>query len=272
MIKKLIFLSVLLITVFTSCTNHHPSRILNRNLVTLIPDSNSERRNSGAVTDFNSNDYFSYKGEPMVFNNELLKSFPDEKYHGNTFGNWRKISSYDNMIRYFSASINWDWRLLASLICQESNFDPTVRSNAGAFGLMQIMPDTGNNFGIDITSSPENNIKAGIDYINWLHSIFDRRIPDRKERIKFILAAYNAGPGHVLDAMKLAGKNGMDPQKWKGNVEVWMIKKSEPQYYNDTVVRSGYFRGTESVHFVSQVLERFEHYKNIIPEENSHPF
>ena len=186
--------------------------------------------------------------------------------------NTGKVSRYDDMIRQFSATINWDWRLLASLICQESHFNPSVESYAGAFGLMQIMPDTGKNFGIDITSSPENNLKAGIRYIMWLHSIFDPKIPDEKERINFILAAYNAGPGHVLDAMKLAEKNGMNPQKWDGNVAKWLLKKSDPQYYNDTVVKNGYFRGTESVNFVSQILERFEHYKNIIPVEKTRPF
>jgi len=186
--------------------------------------------------------------------------------------NTGKVSQYDDMIRHFSESINWDWRLLASLICQESHFDPNVESYTGAFGLMQIMPDTGKNFGIDITASPENNLKAGIRYISWLHSIFDSKIPDEKERINFILAAYNAGPGHVLDAMKLAEKNGMNPQKWVGNVAIWLLKKSEPRYYNDIVVKNGYFRGTESVNFVSQVLNRFEHYKNIIPGEKSRPF
>jgi membrane-bound lytic murein transglycosylase F len=183
-----------------------------------------------------------------------------------------KVSRYDDMIRHFSASINWDWRLLASLICQESHFNPTVESFAGAFGLMQIMPETGKNFGIDITSSPENNLKAGIRYINWLNSIFNPMIQDKNERINFILAAYNAGPGHVLDAMKLAEKNGMNPKKWDGNVATWLLKKAEPQYYNDTVVKNGYFRGIESVNFVSQILERFEHYKNIIPEEKNRPF
>ena len=186
--------------------------------------------------------------------------------------NTGKVSQYDDMIRQFSALIKWDWRLLASLICQESHFNPNVESYMGAFGLMQIMPDTGRNFGIDITSSPENNLKAGIRYINWLHSIFDPKIPDEKERINFILASYNAGPGHILDAMKLAEKNGMNPQKWDGNVALWLLKKSERKYYNDNVVKNGYFRGTESVNFVSQVLERFEHYKNIIPEEKNNPF
>jgi len=186
--------------------------------------------------------------------------------------NTGKVSRYDDMIRRFSVKIDWDWRLLASLICQESHFDPNVESIAGAYGLMQIMPETGQNFGIDITSSPENNMKAGIQYIKWLHTIFDPKIPDEKERINFILAAYNAGPGHVLDAMKLAEKNGMNPLKWDGNVAVWLLKKSNPKYYNDTVVKNGYFRGTESVAFVSEVLNRYEHYKNIIPEERSSSF
>jgi membrane-bound lytic murein transglycosylase F len=186
--------------------------------------------------------------------------------------NTGKVSPYDDMIRKFSASINWDWRLLASLICQESHFNQKVESYSGAFGLMQVMPETGKNFGIDITSSVENNLKAGICYINWLHSIFNPRIPDMKERINFILAAYNAGPGTVLDAMKLAEKNGMNPLKWDGSVELWLLKKPAFQYYNDVVDKNGYYRGVESVNFVNQVLARFEHYKNIIPEEKTRPF
>lgn len=186
-------------------------------------------------------------------------------YYANNTG---KISRYDDMIRKYSARIDWDWRLLASLICQESHFNPRVESWAGAYGLMQIMPETGENMGIDVTASPENNMIAGIKYINFLHHIFDSKIPDEEERINFILASYNAGPGHVLDAMKLAAKNGMDPLKWEGNVEVWLQKKSQPEYYNDAVVKNGYFRGKESVAFVAQILDRYEHYKNVIPEKN----
>ncbi len=181
--------------------------------------------------------------------------------------NTGKVSQYDDMIRKYSTNINWDWRLLASLICQESRFRPDVTSGAGAYGLMQIMPVTGDNYGIDITSSPENNMRAGTRYINYLHKIFDSKIPDEKERLNFILASYNAGPGHVLDAMKLAEKNGMDPHKWNGNVAVWLTKKSDPKYYNDSVVKNGYFRGTESIAFVTEILDRYEHYKNILPED-----
>lgn len=183
-----------------------------------------------------------------------------------------KVSQYDDMIKQFSANIHWDWRLLASLICQESHFDPSVESYSGAFGLMQVMPETAKNFGIDITASPENNLKAGTRYILWLYSIFEPKISDESERLNFILASYNAGPGHVLDAMKLTEKNGMNPLIWNGNVAIWLLKKSQPQYYNDTVVKNGYFNGNESVRFVSQILERYEHYKKIIPGDKGHAF
>jgi membrane-bound lytic murein transglycosylase F len=179
-----------------------------------------------------------------------------------------KISMWDEMIKKASSDIGWDWRLLASLMYQESRFDPDVESWAGAYGLMQVMPLTGERFGIDIKASPSNNVRAGIMNIKWLTAMFESKIPDEGERMKFILASYNAGPGHVLDAMKLAEKNGMDPTKWEGNVAVWLLKKSNPVYYNDEVVKNGYFRGTESVNYVSEVLDRYDHYRNLITGEN----
>ena len=200
------------------------------------------------------------------FNNSRSNTIVKSDYYSLNTG---KVSQWDEMIKTYSESINWDWRLLASLIYQESRFRPDVVSWAGAYGLMQIMPATGANFGIDITSSPRDNLKAGTKYINWLHSVFDLKVGDENERLKFILASYNAGPGHVLDAMRLAEKNGMDPQKWDGNVAVWLQKKSEPQYYNDVDVKNGYFRGTESIAFVSEILDRYWHYKNIIPPKEN---
>jgi membrane-bound lytic murein transglycosylase F len=175
-----------------------------------------------------------------------------------------KVSPWDKIIKSMSDSLNWDWRLLASLIYQESRFDPNVISWAGACGLMQVMPETGKVMGIDVLSSPENNLKAGMHYLNYLQNFFSDKIPDSTERVKFVLAAYNAGPGNIIDAMKLAGKNGKNPNLWD-NVSVWLLKKTEPRYYNDPVVEFGYCRGYEPVNFVSQVLERFSEYKTIIP-------
>ncbi|MCX6260120.1 MAG: transporter substrate-binding domain-containing protein [Bacteroidia bacterium] len=199
------------------------------------------------------------------FKNSRSSTIVKSDYYALSTG---KVSRWDDLIKEYSETIKWDWRLLASLICQESRFNPNVISRVGAYGLMQIMPETGKHFGIDITSSPESNIKAGAKYIISLYKIFDPKIADVNERTKFILAAYNAGPGHVLDAMKLAEKNGMDPQKWDDNVAIWILKKSESKYYNDSVVKYGYFKGKESVAFVMEVLERYAFYRNIIPENN----
>jgi len=195
------------------------------------------------------------------FRNTRSRNIVGSDYYAINTG---RVSQWDEIIKTYSDSIDWDWRLLASLICQESRFVPDVTSGAGAYGLMQIMPETGKSMGIDITASPRNNILAGIKYIGRLNSIFSGRIADENERIRFILASYNAGPGHVLDAMRLAEKNGHDPLKWDDNVALWMLKKSEPEYYNDEEVKNGYFRGRESVAFVNEILNRYQHYTNII--------
>jgi membrane-bound lytic murein transglycosylase F len=179
--------------------------------------------------------------------------------------NTGKVSQWDGFIKSFSDTIDWDWRLLASLIYQESRFKPNVTSFAGAYGLMQVMPGTAKRLGIDIKSSPENNIKAGVFYIKFLQDFFSDRIPDESERLKFILGAYNAGQGNVLDAMKLAEKHGKNPYIWDDNVAYYLLKKTDPAYYKDPVVQFGYCRGYESVNFVSEILERYSEYKHIIP-------
>ncbi len=174
------------------------------------------------------------------------------------------ISRWDDYFKRYSDSIGWDWRLLTSLVLQESRFDPSAESWSGAYGLMQLMPSTGEQFGIDIYSSPENNIRAGIKYIQWLQQLFEEKVSDEEERIKFILAAYNVGPGHVLDARQLARKHGRDPEVWDNNVAYYLLRKSDPEYYHDPVVEHGFCRGEEPYNYVIEVLDRYDHYKNFI--------
>ena len=175
-----------------------------------------------------------------------------------------KVSPFDDIIRNYSDSIGWDWRLVAALIYQESRFNPSVTSPRGAYGLMQVMPETGKFFGFDVTRSVENNIHAGISYIRMLDRLFDDWVTDPDERIKFILASYNAGHGHVLDAIKLAEKNGLNPGKWDNNVALFLERKSDPVFYGDPVVRNGRLKQGVAVNaYVADILERYEHYKNI---------
>jgi membrane-bound lytic murein transglycosylase F len=67
--------------------------------------------------------------------------------------------------------------------------------------------------------------------------------------------------------MNLAEKHGKNPLLWDNNVAYFLLKKTEPKYYNDPVVKMGYCRGYESVNFVSEILERYGEYKYIIPQE-----
>ena len=178
-----------------------------------------------------------------------------------------KISPFDTVIRKESERIGWDWRLFASVVYQESRFNPDAVSWAGAFGLMQLMPVTAKSYGITIDSSPQEQIRAGASFIKWLDERLDDVITDPDERIKFILASYNIGLGHIQDARRLAEHYESDPNIWFGSVDQWLLKKSEPEYYTDAVVRHGFARGIETYNFVKDILDRYEHYKNIVNME-----
>jgi membrane-bound lytic murein transglycosylase F len=194
------------------------------------------------------------------YNRNTNRNIHSEFY---TLGSGR-ISKFDDIIKKESARIGWDWRLLASIIFQESRFNPEAVSWAGAFGLMQLMPITAASYGVTIDSSPEEQIKAGASFIKWLDDRFKETIDDENERIKFVLASYNIGLGHIQDARRLAERYNADPNIWYGSVEEWLLKKSDPVYYTDSVVRHGFARGIETYNFVKDILDRYEHYKNIV--------
>lgn len=175
-----------------------------------------------------------------------------------------KISRFDETIKKEAERIGLDWRLMASIIYQESRFNPEAVSWAGAFGLMQLMPGTAKTYGITMESSPESQIRAGASFIKWLDDRFIDEIENPDERIKFVLASYNIGLGHIQDARRLAEKYEADSNVWHGNVDQWLLKKSDPAYYTDPVVKYGYARGIETFNFVKQIISRYEHYKNIV--------
>jgi membrane-bound lytic murein transglycosylase F len=179
-------------------------------------------------------------------------------YHSLT-GN--KLSPFDDQLKKGAEEIGWDWRLIASMVYQESNFDPKVESWAGAIGLMQIMPETGTYFGVENLTDPVQNIKVGIRFLKFLDKQWARTVSDPQERKKFVLASYNVGLSHVIDAQKLTQKYGKDPARWEGNVEEFLLKKSDPKYYRDPIVVVGYCRCVGPVNYVKQVLQRYDEYK-----------
>ncbi|MDD2961597.1 MAG: transglycosylase SLT domain-containing protein [Muribaculaceae bacterium] len=174
-----------------------------------------------------------------------------------------KISAYDRLFKHYSISIGWDWRLLAAQAYTESQFNPTAESWAGAKGLMQLMPRTAYAYGLeaDELDNAEQSIKAATAYIRDLDRQLSPYIYDDKERIIFIIAAYNSGLGHVIDAIELAKKYGKISDKWNDNVEQTILLKSNPEYFNDEVCKYGYFKGKQTVEYVAKVEKIYDLYR-----------
>ena len=172
------------------------------------------------------------------------------------------ISAYDDLFRRYSNTAGWDWRLLAAQCYQESGFDPQAVSSMGAQGLMQLMPFTADAMGVpaDKRFDPEQNIAAAARYIRKVSQSF-ADIRNADERIRFTLAAYNGGIGHVQDAQTLARKAGRNHQLWQ-EVAPYILLLSQPQYYRDPDIRFGYMRGSETEAYVRLIMKRWEQYRS----------
>ena len=177
------------------------------------------------------------------------------------FSKKKSVSNYDELFKKYSSIAGYDWRLLAAIAYCESRYNPSVESRFGAKGLMQVMPSTARAVGVDPGSItyPENNILAASKILERLDRTFKDKIEDPEERMKFVVAAYNSGLGHIYDSMTIAEKTGLDPQRWTGNVSISALMKSRPEYYNDPDVKHGYFRGRETVDFVDHVTSIYDY-------------
>ena len=174
-----------------------------------------------------------------------------------------RISVYDELIQAQAQSLGWDWRLLAALVYKESRFDTTALSYAGAQGLLQLMPVTVERFGVTNPNDPAESLKGGVKYLQYLDKFWMERVPETNERMKFILASYTIGQGHVDDAWRLTLKYRKNTQSWQ-EVSNFLNLKSDPKYYRDPVVKSGYAKGHIAVKYVRDVLALFQSYKDLV--------
>lgn len=177
--------------------------------------------------------------------------------------NTKQLSPYDDLIKKYSKKYGFDWRLMAAQAYVESRFDPNAKSWVGAKGLFQVMPRTGASMGFKNLEDPETGIHAGIKYMSKLMKRFDPKLPFR-QRMRMALAAYNAGLGHVYDARRLAKAEGMDQDRWFGNVEKAMLLLSDKKYAKKA--RHGYCRGREPVAYVSHIQSLYDQYVEVVAE------
>ncbi len=184
-----------------------------------------------------------------------IRRHKEERVDLNTDGGY---SPYDGIVKRYAEQYGFDWRLLVAQMYHESRFDPQARSWAGAQGLMQVLPRTARQMGLegDLTD-PEFGIHAGIKYLAWMRERFDPELPVQ-DRMWMTLAAYNAGREHVRDARRLARRMGWKSNRWFGNVERAMLLLEKKKYASKA--RNGYVRGREPVNYVRDIKQRYEAY------------
>ena len=207
-----------------------------------------------------------FKSEGAVRENEvLLKKYFEQSKNGPVFNLYAslangRISPYDDIFKTHAARIGWDWRILAAQGFVESQYNNDLVSWAGARGIMQIMPSTARAYGIrpETLTDPETCIALGADILKATEDVMARYVSEPDELKIFAIAAYNSGIAHVIDAIALAQKYGLNPAKWEGNVENALLMKGEPRYYNDPVVKYGYFRGYQTTEYVNHVYDFYE--------------
>ena len=160
-----------------------------------------------------------------------------------------KLSRYSPFIKAAAKKHGFDWRLIAAQIYQESHLNPWAKSQAGARGLMQILPSTAKDLGIGDLFDPVQNINAGVQHLKDLYDHFDQA--HGEDRLLIALAAYNIGQGHINDARDLAKKKGLDPDKWVSLSKTLPLLQYRKYFMN---TQYGFCRGTEPIRYIKQIL------------------
>lgn len=180
------------------------------------------------------------------------------------------ISSYDDLIRRVSLEEGQDWLLMSAIAYSESRFREDAISKQGAVGLMQVMPIVAREFNVaqDRIADPETNVRLASRLLRQIDKRlkFSQSIPTN-DRISIILACYNGGIGHVLDARRLATSNGENPDSWEV-VARYLKMKADPAICENEMVRYGQFRGgNRTVAYVREVLNRYDIYRAMVEDD-----
>lgn len=223
-----------------------------------------ERSNEKLAADFNkwlgeykeTDDYAVLYS--LYYEKDIVKRITKDGY----FVPLGNISPFDDMIKETVRGTNHDWRLLSAIAYHESRFNPYVVSRRGAMGLMQIMPSVARQFDVpdETIADPKGNIQVAVKLLDRIERSlgFNGTISDY-DRMCIILACYNAGIGHVIDARRLAGKHGLNPDSWS-DVAFFLVNKASEEYYDEQLIKSGPLKGKETLAFVNNVMNRYMAY------------
>lgn len=164
-----------------------------------------------------------------------------------------RLPRFRPIIRDAARRHGLDWCLIASQIYQESRLDPLATGPNGAQGLMQILPATARSLKVSDPFDPVASIRGGTAYLKSLYDLYEGL--DETDRVLTALAAYNAGPGHVNDARRLAARMGLDPGRWESLARTLPLLRLR-RYYQDA--EQGFCRGDITVAYVRQIMTYYD--------------
>ena len=157
-----------------------------------------------------------------------------------------------------------DWRLLAAIGYQESQWNPLATSPTGVRGLMMLTGETADRMGVKDRLNARQSILGGARYLALMKDSLPARIPE-PDRTWLALAAYNQGQGHMEDARRIAQARGGSPDDWAD------VKEALPYLSRGTyskVMKYGYARGGEALHFAENIRNYYDILLRLEPEYN----
>ena len=173
------------------------------------------------------------------------------------------LPGYRSLFEEAATLTGADWRLLAALAYQESQWDPLATSYTNVRGMMMLTEDTADRMNVTNRLDPRESIVAGAKYLALIRD----QLPDRvaePDRTWMALAAYNQGYGHLEDARILTERMGMNPDSWT-DVKKWMPLLNQPGYYES--LKHGYARGGEAVILVENIRSYYDMLKRLRLDE-----
>ena len=173
------------------------------------------------------------------------------------------LPHFRRMFEESAAITGVDWRLLAALAYQESQWNPLATSYTNVRGMMMLTGDTADQMNVSNRLDARESILAGARYLLQLKEQLPDRIPE-PDRTWMALAAYNQGSSHLEDARILTSRAGMNPDTWS-DVKKWMPLLSRPNYYKK--LKHGYARGGEAVILVESIRSYYDILKRLEPNQ-----
>ena len=180
-----------------------------------------------------------------------------------------RLPKYKKYFKEAAWKFDIPWTLLASLSYQESHWNPKAKSFTGVRGLMMLTKRTAKMLGVKNRLDPKQSIIGGTRHLKQMIKFVPKEV-EGEDRLKFALAAYNIGMGHIHDAQKLATKLGLNPNSWR-DLKIVLPLLSQKRYYR--TLKYGYARGSEPVKYVEaiynykEILDKSEKEKQIKKEK-----